>query len=207
MIIASFYMKNINPDVIKYQRLVVEKFTDIEFEQIYTEKSHAISMTEYMRNNHHDYVFFLDIDAIPLHEKSFDILLEMTKNGEMISGAPQRANHIKNNEHLYVAPSVMCINKNLYEKIGSPSADVIKGKTDVAETWTYAQEQNGGQVNFLDVCSYDVVPTKTWYLKDGKQFGRNTVYSYNDLAVFFHSFQGRIKEQQKRFIDECKKLL
>ena len=205
---VSFYMKNINPDVVEHQRLVVNKFSgDIEFEQRLTDKSHADSMTEYMQSTDLDYVIFLDIDAIPLSDKSFSTLLDMTENGTKISGAPQRSNHLQNNEHIYVAPSIMCISTQLYRSLGSPSAAQIRGKGDVAEEWTYAQEQVGGSIALLDVESFDPVPNDRWYLRDGKEFGRNTRYSKDNEVLFFHSYQGRFKEQQQRFIEECKKIL
>lgn len=205
---VSFYMKNINPDVVRHQRLVVNKFSkDIEFEQVLTDKSHADSMTEYMQNTDLDYVIFLDIDAIPLSENSFAVLLSMTDNGKAIAGAPQRSNHLQNNEHVYVAPSIMCISTELYCSIGSPSAAKIKNRGDVAEEWTYAQEQAGGPICLLDVESFDPVPNDRWFLKDGQEFGRNTKYSKDSQILFFHSYQGRFKEQQDRFIQECKKVL
>lgn len=205
---VSFYMKNINPDVVKYQRLVVEKFCgDVHFDQILTDISHADSMTKYMKTSQSDYVIFLDIDAIPLCEDSFSILVDMTDNGTKISGAPQRSNHIQNNEHVYVAPAIMCMPDALYRSIGSPSASKVKNKGDVAEEWTYAQEDAGGAINLLDIDSFDPVPNDRWYLRDGKEFGRNTVYSHRGKRVFFHSYQGRFVEQQTRFVSECKKLL
>lgn len=205
---VSFYMNNINPDVVYYQRQVVEKFCDkIKFNQILTGKNHADSMTDYMKSVDSDYVIFLDIDAIPLCEESFSILIDMTHNGAQISGAPQRSNHISNDEHIFVAPAIMCMPTKLYKLLGSPSAKNIRGKGDVAEEWTYAQEANGGSVNFLDVDSFDPVPGKKWYLKGTQEFGRNTVYTYQGKRVFFHSYQGRFKEQQERFVEECKKVL
>lgn len=204
----SFYMKNINPDVVKYQRLVIEKFCgDIEFNQILTDKSHADSMTEYMQKADSDFVIFMDIDAIPLREDAFSVLLDMTDNGTKIAGAPQRSNHIQNNEHIYVAPCVMCMPTELYKNMGSPSAAKVKNKGDVAEEWTYVHEANEGEISLLDVDSFDPVPNDRWFLRDGKEFGRNTVYSHFGTKIFFHSYQGRFKEQQNRFVEECKKLL
>lgn len=191
--IASFYMDNVNPDVVDAQRRVIESFTDLPLQQIKTDKSHAQAMDEFMATTEHERVVFLDIDAIPLVEGAIEILAGLALDG--IAGAPQRANHLDNNGHIYVAPSVMAIDVGFFRKIGSPSAAPTR-MGDVAEEWTYVAERYTKPI-YLDIVSVEV---PKWAL-DHRMFGLNTSYGIADNKLFFHAFEGRSKAQQQRFIE------
>ena len=191
--IASFYMDNVNPDVAKAQQRVVEGFCDLPLQQIKTDKSHAQAMDEFMATTQYDTVVFLDIDAIPLVEGAIEILAGLALDG--IAGAPQRANHLDNNGHIYVAPSVMAIDVAFYRKIGSPSAQPTR-MGDVAEEWTYVAERYTNPI-YLDILDVEV---PKWKLDD-RMFGLNTSYGIANNKLFFHAFEGRSKAQQQRFIE------
>ena len=198
-------MPNINPDVVKYQKAVMNRYyPELDFDQILTDKPHGHSMDDYLANRQEQLIVFLDIDAIPLNGAAIWRLLDMTNNGQTIAGAPQRANHIKNGAHIYVAPSIMAISPELYREIGSPSASETH-RGDVAEEWTYALEDVRIKPSYLDVLSHD--PSTQWQLDEETTFGLNTYYGLREEPLFFHSFQGRSPSQQVKFTEICKKLL
>jgi len=203
--VTSFYMHNINPDVVKWQRAVMNRYyPELDFDQILTDKPHGRSMDDYLANRQEQLIVFLDIDAIPLNGAAIWRLLDMTNNGQTIAGAPQRANHIKNGAHIYVAPSIMAISPELYRQIGSPSAsETYRG--DVAEEWTYALEDVRIKPCYLDVLSHD--PSTHWQLDEETTFGLNTYYGLRGEPLFFHSFQGRSTAQQNTFIKTCQGVL
>jgi hypothetical protein len=191
--VVSFYMDNINTDVVTAQRRVMDKFCKHPFTQIKTDKSHAHAMDDYMTTSADEVVIFLDIDAIPLSPVAIDRLLWLC--GDSIAGAPQRANHLDNNGHIYVAPSVMAIDADFYHRIGAPSARPTS-MGDVAEEWTYIAERYTKPM-YLDIIS---VEFPKWELDD-RMFGLNTIYGLGGEELFFHAFEGRSKSQQQRFIE------
>jgi hypothetical protein len=219
-LIASFYMENIPVEVRRKQRQVVDLFRgEIPFSQYFTQYDHARSI-DYMLRDGLDYggydtLILLDIDAIPLHKRSFDTILEMTENATKISGVPQASNHLHApyNEDLFVAPSVMCIPRSLWEEIGKPSAQPDRWN-DVAQN--ISRKAGGGRVSMLDVYSYEKAPEPVmlpdgrvdappfWNLgKTGQRYGLNTTFHLGGQPLFFHSFQSWAPGQQSRFIEKC----
>ena len=202
------YMDNINEDVIAHQKRVLQNLcANAQVNYAKTEGTHADAMDYIMRTATTDVVVFLDVDAIPLTTDAVRFLANKAYTSNTIAGAPQRANHIDNDKHIYVGPCVLAIPTALYKQIRQPSArETWRG--DVAEEWTYATEYYRNKPFFLDVMHYEREPHgETWHLRDGDKFGLNTTYGYNGVEMFFHAFQGRYKSQQQAFIDKCKSVL
>lgn len=206
--IVSFYMSNINPDVVKYQKMVMDKlYPDMKFIQIMTEFRHGQSMDLFLFQRQEDFIVFLDIDAIPLNDWAIPKIIEMTEGGTKIAGSPQRSNHIQNDEHIFIAPSTLAIAPNLYRSLGCPSALETK-RADVAEEWTYKLEERGGQIAELDIIGFEKEPQgERWYLRGDQIYGLNTTFGLNGQEMFFHAFQGRYPSQQTAFINKCKEIL
>ena len=136
--IVSFYMSNIHPLTVDYQRRVVDKFnvSKVPHYQIQTQMRHGTSMDMFWCANgveiengikpegfniDHDVVMFLDIDCVPLEEMSIDFYLKEADRGCLV-GNVQRSNHIENNQHLFAAPSCLAIRRDVFQNIGAPSA-------------------------------------------------------------------------------------
>ena len=223
-LIASFYMENIPIEVRQAQKRVVDLFRgEIPFKQLLTHYDHARSIDYLIRDGleyeGYDTLILLDVDAIPLHKKSFDVLLELTYSGTKISGAPQASNHLHSpyNEDLFVAPSIMCITRKLWDEIGRPSAEPDRWN-DVAQRFSRMAGWN--RVRMLDVYSYEKAPEPVmlpdgtidappfWKLGRTKdRYGLNTIFNYGKAPLFFHSFQSWAPGQQARFIEKCKETL
>ena len=225
-IILSLYMDNANPEVVKYQKKVVDKFRkDIPFHQLLTGHSHGRSMELIIQGllakNDDTVIIFLDIDAIPLHRDSFDILLSMTHNGKIIAGAPQSTNHLPDANGVFVAPSIMAIGTKLYFDIGSPRAEPTES-SDVAELWSMSYRMvTGNEPEFLDILGFNgrpapvrlangkVISVDHWVLDNPAQtkFGLNTRYGRDSEELFFHSYQSFVPGQNEYFINQCKAIL
>jgi hypothetical protein len=133
-----------------------------------------------------------------LRPGAFDRLIASALAGKL-AGAAGRANHIANNNHLYVAPYLMALNKGAYLAMGSPSCRDT-GRGDVAEELTYAAENKGITIEFLwPTSSADDI----WELTPGRRFGHGTVYE-ND---FWHAFEIRQPQHQAAFIKKCNEIV
>jgi len=223
-LIASFYMENIPVEVRRKQRQVVDLFRgEIPFSQYFTQYDHARSIDYMLRDGldygSYDTLILLDIDAIPLHKSSFEVLLKMTENRGKICGAPQASNHLHPpyNEDLFIAPSIMCIPRSLWEEIGRPSAQPDRWN-DVAQN--ISRKAGGDRVAMLEVHSWEKAPEPVqlpdgridappfWALgKTGERYGLNTTFHHQGTPLFFHSFQSWAPGQQARFLEKCDETL
>jgi hypothetical protein len=198
--IVSFYMDNIDPEVIRSQRDVLERVVPPGFEilQICTPRSHAGAMDEFMQTSRHDLVVFLDIDCIPLNAAAIPSLADHARRGAL-AGCAQRANHLANDGHLYVGPFCMALSRPVWEQLGRPSfAPTARG--DVGEELTFRCEAMGLPVHMLLPSS---VEEPVWALTDGARFGPNTEYA----GAFLHSFSIRDPARQRSFAARCGALL
>lgn len=199
-------MANIHDDVVLAQNAVVKRFLppDWEFHQYlhspkeFEIKHHAAAITRCIKEAKHDEIILLDIDSIPLTENAFHFLSWGAHRGNLV-GAVQRANHIKNNEHLYVGPFCMAFSKSKYIKLGSPSFNETE-RGDCGEELTYVWQQKGETVRFLWPSA---VEQPMWNLIAGKQFGYGT--TYDDL--FYHAFCSREQTTREMFLNKCNSIL
>ena len=232
--IVSFFMDNVALSTVECQRAVVEKFNPSRHPhyQIKTALTHeqsidrfwaengvpvgSVSTDVHRRRTDHDVVLFLDIDCIPLCMGAIDRYLEAAARGVLI-GNIQRSNHIENNEHLFVAPSALAISRDVFRRLGAPSAQSTK-RGDVAEEYTYRAEACGVRVEaFLPrrfdaapgFSKTDVRPVSHWPLKAGlPHYGVGTTYgSVADGDLFYHCFQIFWEGNQARFCEKARSVL
>lgn len=194
--VYSIYMENVSREVIDAQRSVVERFlpSGWSFVQYKSkEYSHPAAMTICTAENRKPVTIFLDIDCIPLRVEALELLAARAELG-MLVGAVQRANHIKNDCHLYVGPFCMAFSNEQYARLKSPTFyETAKG--DVGEELTYRWRQHDKPVYFLWPTA---VREPLWDLVQGRRFGFGTQYE----DMFYHEFCAR--SAQGRFVEQCK---
>ncbi len=199
-VIVSVYMDNIDPEVVRHQRAVLQKFAPGSFSlrQTRTEHTHAAALDEIMHTTTPDLVLILDIDCVPLREDAIPALALRASQG-VLAGCAQRANHIVNDAHLYVGPFCMAMSRKLWQTLGKPSFEpTFRG--DVGEEFTYRCQELGQPTHMLWPSS---VETPLWDLTDGRRFGLNTVYE----DAFLHAFEARNPASQRRFVDRCRQIV
>lgn len=198
--VYSIYMDNVSTQVVERQKEVVAKFLPDgwKFTQYKVSTRHPDGLQHCVDEVKSGVVIFLDIDAIPVSTRAFNYVSDYASEGRL-TGAIQRANHIRNGQHLYVGPFCMAFDVDLYRKLGSPSFnETYRG--DVGEELTYTWERNGHPLQFL-YPSHIVNPK--WELGGGFKFGYGTTYS----GMFYHTFCIRCQEQEDMFVNKCKELL
>jgi hypothetical protein len=239
--IVSFFMNNIDKKTVDLQRAVVDKYNPEKYPHysIHTEMRHGATMDMVWALNgiehptfkgqnvpkrfDHDVIFFLDIDAVPLNIHAIDDTIQQAAKGRLI-GNVQRTNHIKNDQHLFVAPSCLAISVDSFVTIGKPSGMETR-RADVAEEYTFAAEKTGiVPVDFYMPLKYDSKPAEcdSWALKDGMPvYGRGTTFGFEPtkgsmlgidtsseaVPLFWHSFQIFHPGQQENFWKKCESIL
>jgi hypothetical protein len=152
---------------------------------------HSNSIELFLRFCRYDIIILLDIDCIPICKGAIPTVLEWARAGFLV-GAAQRANHISNDQHIYVGPFLMGLNMATYRKLGMPGcSETARG--DVGEELTYRAEKDKLQIQFLwpTRCELPI-----WHLTDDIYFGRNTIYEDS----FLHAFEIRKPKQQADFL-------
>ena len=232
--IVSYFMGNLSDQTPMMQRTVVDKFnkSKIPFYQVKGQPSHAQfidyfwcvngAAPEYMKDAgvkqelDHDVVLILDIDCIPLSDKSIDYYLEQAAAGKII-GNIQRSNHIQNEQHVFAAPSAVALSRETYIKIGKPAA-LETQRSDVAEEYTWAAEVANVPVELIMPLSFDKAPHKYgweddqrpfWALKDGMPvYGIGTTFGTEEHGpLYYHNFQIGHEGNQEMFWARCEKAL
>lgn len=225
--IVSYYMDNINPKTVELQGKVVEKYNVSQYPHYRIRadlrpgaamdyvwclngvKAGVYAEAQIEKKIDHDVLVFLDIDAVPLSEEALDILVNKANEGYVV-GNIQRSNHIQNDQHVFAAPSLVAIRRDVFEKIGAPSA-LENRRSDVAEEWTFAAEEAGVPVYLYMPLRYDRKPTEcdSWALKDGMPvYGQGTTFGDSDgKDLFFHNFQIFHPGQQENFWRKCEEIL
>jgi hypothetical protein len=198
--VASFYMDNISAEVLASQRAVLDAFRPqaFTFEQIRTARSHGEAIVEFVTGSAFDVIVIMDIDCVPLRRGALSRLVGHAARGELV-GCVQRANHIENGAHLYVAAFCIAFSKNLWQEIGRPSFQPTD-RGDVGEELTYACEAAGRKTlmlwpSFVESAHFD--------LTEGRRFGPNTEYE----GLFLHGAEIRNPANQGRFVARCRAIL
>jgi hypothetical protein len=231
--IVSFFMGNVNPKTAQLQRQVVDKFNVSKYPH-YSIQTNILPgpMMDYVwcmngqntgtfkdpieKKMDHDVIFFLDIDAVPLSETAIDLIIAAAAQGNLV-GNIQRSGHIDNKQHVFAAPSCVALHKDVFTKIGMPSA-VPNTRGDVCEEWTFKAEENNVPVVLLMPSKFDAPPIRMDWEKDAEPFWRlaDNMPNYgigttfgddkgNDM--FYHNFQIFHPGQQERFWTKCESLL
>ena len=219
--IVSFFMDNIHPATVERQKLVVEKFNKSKIEHVRvkcpmpTVDNNGDAVNNFMRMNDErddmkfDVIVILDIDCIPLSDKTLDYFVEKAAAGSIIGNA-QRSNHIQNNQHVFAAPSLQAFSLETYNKLGRPTFRETK-RGDMSEELTYAAEEKGVPVELIMPLGYERKPAECdfWPLADGMPvYGLGTTYGNDELGeMSWHHFQIRFPGNQRRFVEKCDEVL
>jgi len=238
--IITFFMSNIDMKTVGLQKSVVEKYNKSKYPHyhVHTDMRHGASMDlawamaglphptfkghNVAKKFEHDIILLLDVDAVPLHDEAIDTTILGAHLGHLV-GDVQRSNHIQNNQHLFVAPSVLAVSANTMATMKYPTAQETP-RADVAEEYSYSAEKFGIPIDFYTPLSYDEKPAECehWALKDGMPvYGRGTTFGvwpngipYDALGVvpigkqmFWHQFQSFHPGQQEKFHKKCEEML
>ncbi len=133
-----------------------------------------------------DHVLLLDVDAIPLCREAVDHLWSQARAGAL-AGAEQCASHL-GATHDYISPAVACLSREVYSRLGAPSA-AADGENDVFERFSRIAGERGVTVSPLRVRCYMAEPS--WPLANGRRFGIGTYYGADGKDLFFHNFCSR----------------
>lgn len=225
-------MDNINPKTIDMHRAVMTKFSN-GYNHLYakTKLSHGETMDAIWNSEltkKVDHLMFLDIDAIPLNSFALPTFFDRAAAGVLIGNA-QRSNHLENDQHMFAAPSAVCMSVETYNIIGRPSA-IPNYRGDVGEQYTYAAEESKVDFNLLWPISYDRPVARmawerdkspTWKLADGYgEYGVGTIFGHRDdmvtgsppyaepvFPLIWHSFQSFHPGNQEAFWAKCEEVL
>ncbi|HEY1736185.1 MAG TPA: hypothetical protein VGG12_06035 [Methylovirgula sp.] len=198
--VVSFFMENVGKQVVAAQKRAIEKFLPpgVDLVQLKTGFAHGRTVDLFLALSRYDVIVILDIDCIPIVASALPDLIAQAQAGALV-GAAQRANHIGNNDHIYVGPFLMGFSRATHARLGHPSFQETK-RGDVGEELTYRAEAAGVSIHFLWPTSCD---EEKWHLKDDIHFGRNTIYD----RAFLHAFQIRKPEQQAAFVETVARVL
>jgi hypothetical protein len=219
--IVSFFMPNIHPVTVEMQAKVVEKYNVSKIPHLRvqcpmpTVDNNGEAVDRFVQMNESDSrlgyenIIVLDIDCIPLSEKTLDYIAQKSSDGYLI-GNIQRSNHIMNNEHVFVAPSLIAFNMDIYRKMGSPSfRETPRG--DMSEELTYRAEEQNIPIEMIMPLRYDAAPREApfWPLAKGMpNYGIGTTYGNDEFGeMSWHCFQIRYPGNQQRFFDKCNEVL
>ena len=219
--IFTYFNPQVDPELVQYQYKVIEKFNILEnctFEPLqYNANEYEISpdkVMDYAINHlfyekNYDTILILDIDCIPLSTHALEYVFDKAEDGLLI-GNVQRSCHIENGEHLYVAPSCMCISKKTFDKYDGLKF-AITSRGDIAEEYTYLSEDNDVKVEMFMPSSFVRNPRHgtIWDLgKDKLEYGIGTTFSSDDgEEMFFHLFESRLSIWNSIFYDKCEYVL
>jgi hypothetical protein len=198
--VVSFYMDNIPQPLIAAQGAVVRRFLPEAwtFLQIHTALRHPEAIDQFLRSTDYQTVLLLDIDCIPLNAAALRALARDSRPDQLV-GCAQRANHVRNGEHVYAGPFCCGIDMRLYVAVGRPSF-VATARGDVGEQMTYACEAAGMRVKLFWPVA---VEKRRWKLTRNLYFGIGTNYE----NLFWHLFEGRFARNRARFLRKCRDVL
>lgn len=215
--IFSYCNHQINPDIPKYQKLVIDKIVKdigIDFHplfynakdgDIYPDQVINYGLNELFYNQKYDTVLVLDIDCIPLNQQSLMYIFDKAGVGTLIGNA-QRSHYIENNEHIFIGSSCMCINKIVYEQLEKPNmAPTARG--DIGEEFTYLAEEKNIPIEIFYPQSYEASPygATSWALSGHlPHYGIGTTFESADKTPrFYHLFESRTNLHVDKFISKC----
>jgi hypothetical protein len=212
----------VDDKVAEYQRLVVEKLNTIPncyFEYlkynapdgvVYPDAVIDYAFNKLFYEQNYDTILMLDIDCIPLSTEALRYMFESAEKNVMI-GNIQRANHLENNKHTYIAPSAICISREYFDLLGKPSF-IPTNKGDVGESLTYRAEEINLPMELLMPSTYEKLPYKRpepWPLSDDMPcYGIGTTFvDKNNREMFYHLFQSSMNLHNDLFYDKCVNIL
>lgn len=168
------------------------------------------ALSELFFTKNYDSVLILDIDCVPTNAEALDYIFAEAERGKLV-GNIQRSNHLQNNQHVYVAPSCLCLTRETFLKLGTPSFR-ITNRGDIGEELTYLAQNQSIEVEMFMPSNYEQLPygdSEPWNLQDGMaKYGIGTTF-VNSLGqeMFYHLFQSRLNYFSKLFFDKCARLV
>lgn len=219
--IFSYYNYQINPDIPKYQKLVIDKliqdvgcdyhplFYNAKDGDLYPDQVINYGLNELFYNQLYDNVLILDIDCIPLNQQALSYIFDKAGQNILIGNA-QRSHYLENNEHIFIGSSCMCVNKTVYESLGKPSmGPTIRG--DIGEELAYLAEEKNIPIEIFYPQSYEASPyaAESWALSgDLPHYGIGTIFESSDgRPRFYHLFESRTNLHVDKFISKCESVL
>lgn len=212
----------INPQVIDYQKRVLDKFNifeDVEHEhltynapdpEVTPDQVIDFALQSLFYEKNYTNVLILDIDCIPLSSFAIDYTFNKSLHGSLVGNA-QRSNHLDNNKHVFCGASCIAFSKETFEKMGKPSSTVTN-RSDICEEFTWLCEGKNIPVEIYMPESYEQLPydsTDPWPLADGMpHYGIGTTFkNSDDIPLFYHLFQSRLHQHLELFYNKCESLL
>lgn len=157
----------------------------------------------------YDNILIIDVDCIPLSQKSLLEAFDYIEQGSLF-GCAQRSLHIDNHQHVYIGSPCIGFSKETFLKLGSPSF-LPTDRGDTAEELTYMAESNIIPLQILMPSKYESDPYDgtQWDLGAGKpKYGIGTTFVNDDREeAFYHLFESRRLVHDYLFINKCKEVL
>ena len=185
--IVTMHWNNIDPKIISCQKEVF-RFFGHEIKQVSAHGvEHGKFIDETMESlNENDSILLLDIDCFPLNPNVIDRAFQHARDGGLF-GCAQTANHI-DAEKIYVGPMFMCLSKQTWKAIGSPSAQ-LNLRQDVGQSFSDNAAQANKKIELLFPTIY-ILPK--WRLGNSHLFGIGTFYE----GDVFHLFESHVSPYQ-----------
>jgi len=219
--IFSYCNHQINPEIPKYQKLVIDKlvknigvdfhplFYNAKDGDIYPDQVINYGLNELIYNQKYDNVLVLDIDCIPLNQQALTHIF-FRAGANVLIGNAQRSHYIENNEHIFIGSSCMCVNRTVFDRLGRPSmAPTARG--DIGEELVYLAEEKNIPIEFFYPQSYEASPygAESWALTgDLLHYGIGTTFQSSDgRPRFYHLFESRTNLHVDKFIRKCETVL
>lgn len=217
-VIVTGFNKNINIDIIFYQKEVINKLRKnipfFSYDYSGSDMLHGDVCNKLIHKLFYEYqetansILILDVDCIPLSSEAIEWTFHQAYSGKLV-GNIQRSNHYENEQHVYVAPSYLCITKETYEKAMSPTM-AYSNKYDCGELLTINCEKNNIPIEFCmpvqsDSLNYE---DKLWDLADGMpKYGIGTTFSNGRNLISYHLFCSTFNKYNHFFVNKCKEIL
>ena len=217
-VIVTGYNNNIDPRVVYYQRMVVDKLRGpvpfFAYDYTGSDMLHGDVCNKLIHKMFYEYqdgfdcILFLDIDCIPLSKKAVHWTLEQAYSGQLVGNA-QRSNHYENDQHVFAAVSYAAFTRDTFEKAGSPTMCFSK-KYDCSELLTVNCEKNNIPVQLLMPSKSDSPNEEGgyWNLADGMpKYGIGTTFSNGDMDISYHLFCSRFHKYNRLFFNRCHNII
>lgn len=219
--IFSYCNFQINPEIAYYKKLVMDKLLpDTGYEYRFLEykakdgdlfPDDAINYgVATLFNEGFDNILILDIDCIPLTIEALDYAFTQASKGILI-GNVQRSHYLSNGEHLFIGSSCLCLNRDVFDRLGRPNF-VPTTRGDIAEELVYIAEDIGLPIEFFEPEGYETSPygCKEWELDETMNpYGIGTTFRRRSdkVPMFYHLFESRTNLHVDKFINKCRYVL
>ena len=145
-------------------------------------------------------LFLVDLDCVPLDPPAVRGLVTLAQQGELV-GNLQSSNHLRNDHHVFIAPSFLAVSLSTLDALDWPSARGT-ARSDVCEEWTWLAQNAGVPVRGLMPLSHELAPREcdSWRLgRDSGTYGIGTTFGLaGGREVSWHCFQFQSRRETFR---------